>query len=64
MLSNTGLSVHLDWGDDKPLTFYGQAPEGAADVAVKQADGTVTTATVGDEGWWSSRSRAARTRTR
>ena len=47
-----GGTVHLGCGTGEPVTLYGRAPKGAVDVVVFQVDGTVTTAPVGDDGWF------------
>ena len=45
------LSGRLEWADGEPVALYGKAPQGATEVAVTHANGTVTTAPVVD-GWW------------
>src|SRR4029079_17262035 len=45
------LRGHLEWASGEPVALYGKAPQGAAEVAVTHADGTVTTVPVVD-GWW------------
>jgi hypothetical protein len=52
MFASDGTSVHTEWGDGRPVTLYGKAPAGTAEIAVTAADGSVTTAPVTDEGWY------------
>jgi hypothetical protein len=47
-----GVSYHLEWSGGGPVTLYGKAPEGATEVALTRADGTVATAPVTADGWW------------